>query len=99
MGERARNCSDSAAENARAAWQRARRISGRAPIHTPDAGESAPLRTSHKTGICLRPKPVLIEYESTCVCGPMENTAGDGSPIGRRKAAECDQHEDAGHPQ
>src|SRR5437016_404444 len=30
---------------------------------------------------------------------PMESTAGDGSPIGRREAAECHQHEDAGHPQ
>src|SRR5437016_13247643 len=30
---------------------------------------------------------------------PMESTAGDAGPIGRREAAECDQHEDAGHPQ
>src|SRR3989441_2783380 len=30
---------------------------------------------------------------------PMESTAGDAGPIGRREATECHQHEDAGHPQ
>src|SRR5882762_6281895 len=30
---------------------------------------------------------------------PMESTAGDGGPIGRREAAECHQQEEAGHPQ
>src|SRR5204863_15984 len=28
-----------------------------------------------------------------------ESTTGDGGPIGRREAAECQQHEEAGHPQ